>query len=174
MQRNSNPGNDEASPLHKTWQKVSSVVIASFVPVFFLGTMFPTAEPARFTLDLLNWPLDGATTYESADVHFLSALTSGFFLGWGVTVWLLASSVYDKAPEAVPRAVLFGLLSWFVRDISGSSARSWKALALLEPKRAVPPPKAQFLVIFRSNLCKFLALEKDQGLMKIDRLKHRW
>lgn len=114
--------NDPASPLHKTWLKVSAVVIGSFAPVFFLGTMASTAEPARLTLDLLSWPLDGATTYASPDVRFLSALTGGFLLGWGVTVWLLATSVYDKAPEAVRRVVLFGLLSWFVLDSSGSIA----------------------------------------------------
>jgi hypothetical protein len=114
--------NDPASPLHKTWLKVSAVVIGSFAPVFFLGTMASTAEPARLTLDLLSWPLDGATTYASPDVRFLSALTGGFLLGWGVTVWLLATTVYDKAPEAVRRVVLFGLLSWFVLDSSGSIA----------------------------------------------------
>ena len=114
--------NDPASPLHKTWLKVSAFVIGSFAPVFFLGTMASTAEPARLTLDLLSWPLDGATTYASPDVRFLSALTGGFLLGWGVTVWLLATTVYDKAPEAVRRVVLFGLLSWFVLDSSGSIA----------------------------------------------------
>ena len=55
-------------------------------------------------------------------MRFLSALTGGFLLGWGVTVWLLATTVYDKAPEAVRRVVLFGLLSWFVLDSSGSIA----------------------------------------------------
>jgi hypothetical protein len=114
--------NDVASPLHKTWLKVSAVVIGSFAPVFFLGTMVPTMEPARLTLDLLSWPVDGATTYASPDVRFLSALTGGFLLGWGVTVWMLAATVYDKAPEAVRRVVLFGLLSWFLLDSSGSIA----------------------------------------------------
>jgi hypothetical protein len=114
--------NDVASPLHKTWLKVSAVVIGSFAPVFFLGTMVPTMEPARLTLDLLSWPVDGGTTYNSPDVRFLSALTGGFLLGWGVTVWMLAATVYDKAPEAVRRVVLFGLLSWFLLDSSGSIA----------------------------------------------------
>jgi hypothetical protein len=45
--------------LHKTWLKVAAVVVGSFGPIFFLGTMEATSEPARFTLDLLGWPLDG-------------------------------------------------------------------------------------------------------------------
>ena len=105
---------------HKFWLKITSIVIWSFGPVFFLGTMEPTIEPARFTLDLLSWPLDGGTTYESADTRFLSALTGGFLLGWGVMVWCLSSWVYDKAPEAIRKTVLVSLLSWFVLDSLGS------------------------------------------------------
>lgn len=97
-------------------------MVGSFGPVFFLGTMAETLEPARLTLDILSWPLDGATTYASPDTRFLSALAGGFLLGWGVTIWLLSSWVYDKAPEAVRRAVMLGMLSWFILDCTGSVA----------------------------------------------------
>lgn len=97
-------------------------MVASFGPVFFLGTMAATLEPARLTLDLLSWPIDGATTYASPDTRFLSALTGGFLMGWGVMIWLLSVWVYDKAPEAVRKTVLIGILTWFVFDSSGSIA----------------------------------------------------
>ncbi|MEQ9299225.1 MAG: hypothetical protein RIF33_11695 [Cyclobacteriaceae bacterium] len=105
---------------HKFWLKITAIVVGSFGPVFFLGTMVSTMEPARLTLDLLSWPIDGITTYASPDTRFLSALTGGFLFGWGVTIWLLSKWVYDAAPEAVRRTVLIGLLSWFVLDSSGS------------------------------------------------------
>ena len=108
--------------MHKFWLKISAIVIGSFGPVFFLGTMEATQEPARWTLDLLSWPLDGATTYAHADTHFLSALTGGFLMGWGVTVWCLANWVYDAAPDGVRRTVVAGILSWFVFDSMGSIA----------------------------------------------------
>ena len=107
---------------HKFWLKVTAIVVASFGPVFFLGTMAATLEPARLTLDLLSWPIDGATTYASPDTRFLSALTGGFLMGWGVMIWLLSIWVYDKAPEAVRKTVLIGILTWFVFDSSGSIA----------------------------------------------------
>lgn len=107
---------------HKFWLKVTAIVVASFGPVFFLGTMAATMEPARLTLDLLSWPIDGATTYASPDTRFLSALTGGFLIGWGVMIWLLSIWVYDKAPEAVRKTVLIGILTWFVFDSSGSIA----------------------------------------------------
>ncbi len=105
---------------HKSWLKVTAVVVGSFGPVFFLGTMASTLEPARLTLDILSWPLDGATTYASPDTRFLSALTGGFLLGWGVMIWCLSTWVYDAAPEGVRRAVLTGTLAWFLLDSAGS------------------------------------------------------
>jgi hypothetical protein len=108
--------------LHKFWLKVTAVIVGSFGPVFFLGTMAATQEPARLTLDILSWPVDGATTYAAADTRFLSALTGGFLLGWGVMIWCLSAWVYDKAPEATRRSVIAGVLAWFVLDSAGSIA----------------------------------------------------
>lgn len=107
---------------HKFWLKITAFVVGSFGPVFFLGTMKATAEPARLTLDLLSWPIDDATTFASADTRFLSALTGGFLTGWGVMIWLLSTWVYDKAPEAVRKTVLIGVLCWFFVDSAGSVA----------------------------------------------------
>ncbi len=109
-------------PFHKFWLKVTAVVVGSFGPIFFLGTTTSTMEPARLTLDLLSWPIDGITTYQSPDTRFLSALTGGFLLGWGVMIWCLSIWVYDHAPEAVRKSVLIGILSWFFLDSAGSVA----------------------------------------------------
>lgn len=107
---------------HKLWLKVAAIVVGSFAPVFFLGTMPGTAEPARFSMDLLSWPVDGATTWTSPDTRFLSALTGGFLLGWGVTIWMLSERLYDLAPESVRKIVVSGLVCWFCLDSSGSIA----------------------------------------------------
>ena len=107
---------------HKFWLKITAIVVAAFGPIFFFGTMPETLEPARWTLDFLTWPLDGATTYASADTRFLSALAGGFLLGWGVTIWCLSVWVYDAAPEGVRKSVLTGALAWFILDSAGSAA----------------------------------------------------
>lgn len=107
---------------HKFWLKITAIVIASFGPVFILGTMPSTVEPARFTLDFLSWPIDGIQNYNEPTTRFLSALTGGFLMGWGVMVWCLSAWVYDKAPEPVRKTVILGLLFWFVFDSSGSIA----------------------------------------------------
>ena len=107
---------------HKFWIKITAIVIGSFGPIFFLGTMLSTSEPARWTLDLLSLPLDGVQNYNEPTTRFLSALTGGFLFGWGVMVWCLSIWVYDKAPEQVRKTVLVGVLSWFVLDSAGSIA----------------------------------------------------
>lgn len=112
----------QSQAFHKFWLKITAIVVGSFGPVFFLGTMAQTLEPARFTLDLLSWPLDGATTWDSPDTRFLSALTGGFLFGWGVMIWCLSAWVHDAAPEGVRRSVLTGTLAWFCLDSAGSVA----------------------------------------------------
>ena len=104
----------------KSWLKVTAIVVGSFGPIFFLSTMMATSGPAGWTLDLLSWPLDGNMTFDAAPTRFLSALTGGFLLGWGVMIWLLSVYVYDAAPEGVRKTVLYSLLSWFVLDSAGS------------------------------------------------------
>ena len=107
---------------HRFWLKITALVVGLFGPVFFLGTMPTTAEPVRLALDLLSWPLDGHPTYAAPGTRFLSALTGGFLLGWGVMIWLLSVWVYDRAPEGVRKTVLVGLLCWFFLDSAGSVA----------------------------------------------------
>jgi hypothetical protein len=116
--------------LHKAWLKITAVIVGSFGPIFFLGTMLTTSEPARWTLDFLSWPLDGMQTYASPETRFLSALAGGFLLGWGVMIWCLSVWVYDSAPNAVRKSVLTGLLSWFVLDSVGSIASGTSSNAI--------------------------------------------
>jgi hypothetical protein len=106
----------------KFWLKITAIVVGSFGPIFFLGAMEPFAEPARFTLDVLSWPLDGHQNFADPTTRFLSAVTGGFLLGWGVLIWFLSYSIFEASSEAVRKAVVVSLLSWFVLDSIGSIA----------------------------------------------------
>lgn len=122
---------------YKFWLKISAIAIAGFGPILFLATMPAFTEPARWSLDLLTWPIDGFPSYESAEIRFLSALTGGFLFGWGIMVWCLSAWVYDHAPEGVRKSLLVGACSWFVLDSAGSITSGnwpnalWNVLVLL-------------------------------------------
>lgn len=105
---------------HKNWLFFSGFVIACIGPVLTFGTVESTSELARLGLDILSWPIDGAQTFADPTTRFLSALTGGFLVGWGVMVWCLRAWVYDLAPEGVRRTVIVGALAWFVFDSIGS------------------------------------------------------
>ena len=107
---------------HKFWLKITAIVVAAFAPVFFLGTMEATSEPARWTMDFLSWPVDRQQQFSEPTTRFLSALTGGFLLGWGAMIWCLSAWVYDLAPEPVRKSVLISILCWFVLDSAGSVA----------------------------------------------------
>lgn len=105
---------------HKTYLKISAILVMLFGPVFFLGTMDATVEPIRFSADFLAWPIDGAQTYDHPDTQFVGALAGGFLMGWGLLIWLLSGDAYDAAPEAIRRAVVGGFVAWFILDSAGS------------------------------------------------------
>lgn len=105
---------------HKFWLIITAIIVGSFGPVFTLGTMLTTSEPARWTLDVLSWPVDGLQNYESATTRFLTALTGGFLMGWGICIFFLQKWVYDKAPDETRKAVVTGLMAWFILDSFGS------------------------------------------------------
>jgi hypothetical protein len=110
------------SKFHQFWLKITAFIIASFAPVFSLGSLYSTHEPARLTLQILGWKPKGIITYSTPDIHFLSALTGGFLLGWGILVWCLALWVYPIAPEGVRKSVVISLCAWFILDSCGSAA----------------------------------------------------
>ena len=105
---------------HKIWLKVAAIVVMSFAPVFFLGTMASTSGPAQLALDVLSWPVNGDPVYNHSSTHFISALTAGFLLGWGIMIWCLSLWVYDFAPEGVRKTLLLSAISWFLLDSTGS------------------------------------------------------
>jgi hypothetical protein len=107
---------------HRFWLKITAIIVGSFGPVFFLGAMPQTSAPARLTLDLLGWRLFHPSSYDAVDTRFLSAVTGGFLLGWGVMIWCLSAWVHPIAAEPVRRTVVTSLLAWFCLDSAGSIA----------------------------------------------------
>ncbi|MDX2033996.1 MAG: hypothetical protein SF339_25200 [Blastocatellia bacterium] len=114
--------NLRSKTFHKSWLLVTAIVVGVGGPVFSLATVADTEELARWTLDLLAWPIDGRQQYSEGAMRFLTALTGGFLFGWGAMIFCLRQWVYDLAPEPTRRAVVAGLVAWFLLDSTGSIA----------------------------------------------------
>ena len=126
-----------SATFHKIWMKIAGITLGLFGLLGFFGTMPATSEPLRWTLDVLAWPLDGFPSYESREIWFLSALAGGFLMGWGITIWGMATWLYDIAAEPVRRTFLSGLFAWFFVDSLGSTTSGnwsnavWNILVLV-------------------------------------------
>jgi len=107
----------QSREFHKFWLAISAFVVVSFGPLFSLGAMQVTSDPIRLSLSILALrPL----SYSELTTRFVSALTGGFLCGWGVTIWCLRCWLYDVAPDATRKCVLYGVLAWFTADSTGS------------------------------------------------------
>ena len=115
---------------HKSWLVVTAIVVGSFGPVFTLATKQSSSGIANWTLDLLNGPGGVPVSFAAGTTRFLTALTGGFLLGWGVMILGLRAWAYDAAPEGVRRSIVVGLCAWFVADSAGSiaSGNAWNAV----------------------------------------------
>lgn len=109
---------------------MTAIVVGSFGPVFSLATRQSASGPAKWTLDLLNGPGGHPMSFGAETARFLTALTGGFLVGWGVMILCLRAWVYDLAPNAVRRATVVSVLAWFLLDSSGSiaSGNAWNAV----------------------------------------------
>lgn len=104
----------------KNYLLFTAFIIGSFGPIFMLGSTNKTATAANFTLDLLDFPLDGAQTLSTPTSHFLSAHTGGFLFGWGITILGLRQWVFDSNPDGVRKAIVTGIIAWCCLDSLGS------------------------------------------------------
>jgi hypothetical protein len=121
MDRSENVTNGNASMARPFQTAVGVLLIA-----FGLGTAlasFPAfAEPTRLFIDLMIWPLDGKQSLASPETRLLCAILGGILVGWGVTMWRLASltSLSEISSSDLVGAMRSGLLAWFVVDSTAS------------------------------------------------------
>ncbi len=119
--------------------KVASGAVIGFGIVIALAAYPPTAEIARFLLDLVIWPIDGAQTMSGSELRLLSAVSGGVMVGWGVLLWLVATRLYPKEPGLAKSLILASIWTWFGVDSLASILAGVPLNALLN---------ISFLVLF--------------------------
>lgn len=108
------------APQQKSWMKLAALVIAAYGPALMLAARPEFAGLASWFPDLVFWPLDGQPVWEGQTLRFISGVSGGFLVGWGVLVWVLSGQLFDLAPDIVRRAVVISACCWCVIDSTGS------------------------------------------------------
>lgn len=72
--------------------------------------------------DLVNWPFGDDVAAFSKEARLLSAILGGVFASLSIIFMLVIAPGVRRSDQAVRRAGVIGLVSWFVIDSAGSMA----------------------------------------------------
>jgi hypothetical protein len=104
------------------WLKTGSAITIGFGVIIAAAAIPSLQAPTGLLLDLVYLPLDGAPSAGGSAARLLSAISGGVLVGWGLMMWLLATTLYAKEPQLCRRIMLTSIISWFVVDSSMSIA----------------------------------------------------
>jgi hypothetical protein len=104
------------------WLKTGSAITIGFGVIIAAAAIPALQAPTALLLDLVYLPLDGAPSTGGSSARLLSAISGGVLVGWGLMMWLLATTLYAKEPDLCRKIILTSIIAWFVIDSSMSIA----------------------------------------------------
>lgn len=104
------------------WLKTGSAVTIGFGVLIAAAAIPALQAPTGYLLDLVFLPLDGAPSTGGEAARLLSAISGGVLVGWGLMIWLLATTLYASEPMICRKIILTSIISWFVVDSAMSIA----------------------------------------------------
>lgn len=99
-----------------TWLKVMSALVIGFGATTAASAYPPLAGITNAFIDLAMWPIDGAQTVAEPVPRFMSAVSGGILVGWGLLFWLVSTQLYPREPELARTLILSSIGVWFVVD----------------------------------------------------------
>lgn len=104
----------------RQWLRVWCWGVIAF-GVILAAAAFPALDaPTRWFYDLVQWPLDGASSFDE-NVRFTCGILGAVTIGWGLTLFALIDAA-EKLGPPVWRAMTNALIIWFVVDSAISIA----------------------------------------------------
>jgi hypothetical protein len=98
----------------------ASVLILSLV---WLSAAFPVMNaPGILYIDLLDWPLDGATSTLTRESRWMSGVGAGLLAGLATMLLLVVIPELRKGNSRVKRGAMLSLVVWYLVDGTGSIA----------------------------------------------------
>lgn len=88
---------------------------------FWAGAAFPGLDgPARFLLDLLDWPLNGTPAALDQYTRWLSAIGAGLTAAFAALSWFVVAPAVGRGDFAARNGALIAIAAWFIVDSAGS------------------------------------------------------
>ncbi len=106
----------------QTWLKALAIVLIGFGAITAIAAFPPLAGPGLLLVDLIFWPIDASQSLAAPETRLLCAISGGVLVGWGATLWIMATRLLGKDPALVRTIVLASVGSWFIVDSIGSVA----------------------------------------------------
>ena len=100
--------------------RLASGVLMFFGVLVFTGSHPAVGQPVMLLAGLLIWPLDGGQDATVPVTRLLAAISGGVMVGWGLLIWLMCGTLFERAPHEVRRIVLISVVAWAIFDSTGS------------------------------------------------------
>jgi len=108
-----------------TRAKFMMVVAVIFFIYSILWALAPYPSlnlPARFILDLADWPLDNLDAPLDRNTQWLSAIGAGVLAAISIFLGGIVVPAIKKADTSVTRTTILAMVVWYVIDSTGSVA----------------------------------------------------
>jgi len=102
------------------WLKIGSAITIFFGALIAVAATPLGAAPTEFLADLIFFPVDGAQSVAAAETRLIAAIGGGVMAGWGLLLWKISTTVYDKDPALAKQLIIPSIITWFVIDSAGS------------------------------------------------------
>lgn len=108
-----------------TCSNLMKLVAAIFGVYAILWSLAPFPDfnlPARFILDISDWPLDNLTTPLDKNTKWLVSIASGLLAALAVILAFIAAPAIKNGDKKTQRIIIYALVSWYIIDGIGSIA----------------------------------------------------
>ena len=91
----------------------------AFAFFWWLATIPALDWPARFILDVSDWPIDGSSDDMGRSARFLSAIGAGLLTGFTFLLLLVVIPEIQRGNHSIIRGTAIAILAWYVVDSVG-------------------------------------------------------
>ena len=102
--------------------RIIAVIFALYTVVWGLAPYTSINLPARFLLDVLDWPMDNTAMALDQNTKWLSAIGASLLGAVSVFLWGIVAPALKRGDTQVAKTTLQAFIVWYVIDSAGSIA----------------------------------------------------